>query len=163
MKSFQITSTIAELDSEQELSAEEKKIMALARKAAKSAYAPYSNFFVGAALLLENGKVICGNNQENVAFPSGLCAERVAFFSAGAQYPAIPIKLIAITARSDKFSIDKPVTPCGDCRQVMAEYEERHKKNIRVILSGERGKIFIVDSIKALLPLMFSGEGLRKK
>lgn len=163
MKSFQVTSTITELDSDRELSAEEKKIMVLARKAAKSAYAPYSNFFVGAALLLENGKIICGNNQENVAFPSGLCAERVAFFSAGAQYPGVPIKAIAITARSDKFSIDKPVTPCGGCRQVMAEYEERYKKNIRVILSGERGKLFVVDSIKALLPLMFSGEGLRKK
>lgn len=161
MKTFQISSTVTELTSADELSVEEKELLNLAKKAAKSAYAPYSNFFVGAALLLEDGKIICGNNQENVAFPSGLCAERVAFFSSGAQYPEIPIKTIAITARSDKFSIDRPVTPCGDCRQVMAEYEERHKKNIRVILSGESGKIFIVDSIKSLLPLMFSGEGLR--
>ena len=161
MKSFQITSTITELSSAEELNSEEKNLLALAKESAKSAYAPYSNFFVGAALLLENGIIVCGNNQENVAFPSGLCAERVAFFSAGAQHPGVPIKIIAITARSDKFSIDKPVTPCGDCRQVMAEYEERYKKNIRVILSGEKGKIFIADSIKTLLPLMFSGEGLK--
>lgn len=159
---FRVTSTITELSSSEELSAEEKKLLALAKRSAKSAYAPYSGFFVGAALMLENGKIVCGSNQENVAFPSGLCAERVAFFSAGATFPDIPIKTIVITARSDKFSIDKPVSPCGDCRQVMAEYEERYKKNIRVILSGEKGKIFIVDRVKDLLPLMFSGEGLRK-
>ncbi len=163
MKSFKIISIITELESEEELSSEEKKLLRLARESAKSAYAPYSNFFVGAALLLENGKIVCGSNQENVAFPSGLCAERVAFFSAGAQYPNVAIKTIVVTARSEKFSINKPVTPCGDCRQVMAEYEDRHKKNIRVILSGEKGKIFILDGIKSLLPLMFSGEGLRKK
>lgn len=163
MKKFQIVSGITELDSPEELDEEEKKLLLLAKEAAKNAYAPYSNFFVGAALLLENGKIVCGNNQENVAFPSGLCAERVAFFSAGSQNPGIPIKTIAITARSDKFSLEKPVTPCGDCRQVMAEYEDRYKKDIRVILSGETGKIFILDNIKALLPLMFSGEGLRKR
>lgn len=161
--SFQVCSVITQLDSAEELNPEEQNLLNMAKEAAKSAYAPYSGFFVGAALLLENGIIVCGNNQENVAFPSGLCAERVAFFSAGAQYPDVPIKVIAITAKSEKFSVDRPVTPCGDCRQVMAEYEERHKKNIRVILSGEKGKILIVDDIKTLLPLMFSGEGLRKK
>ena len=163
MKKFEIITEVTELSSASELSAEEKNLLALAKKATKSAYAPYSNFFVGAALLLENGVIVCGNNQENMAFPSGLCAERVAFFSAGATYPNVPIKTIAITARSQKLTIDKPITPCGDCRQVMAESEGRHKKNIRVILSGEKGKIYIVESIKALLPLMFSGEGLKKK
>ncbi len=140
----------------------EISVWAMAAASVATAYAPYSNFFVGAALLLENNKIICGSNQENVAFPSGLCAERVAFFSAGSQYPDVPIKCIAITARSPKFRINTPVTPCGDCRQVMAEYEDRHKKDIRVILSGEKGKIYVIDSIKVLLPLMFSGEGLRK-
>lgn len=162
-KHFSIISNFTELSSAKDLSLQEQKLLQLAKKSAKTAYAPYSNFFVGAALLLDNNKIICGSNQENVAFPSGLCAERVAFFSAGAQYPGIPIKTIAITALSPKFAIDQPVTPCGDCRQVMAEYEERYKKNIRVILSGETGKIYVVDSIKVLLPLMFSGEGLRKK
>lgn len=163
MASFQIITTVTELPSEKELGGEEQALLRLAREAAKSAYAPYSKFYVGAALLLENGKTVCGNNQENIAFPSGLCAERVAFFSAGAQYPGVAIKTIAVTARSNDFAIDKPVTPCGDCRQVMAEYEDLYKGNIRVILSGETGKIFIVNSIKDLLPLMFSGEGLRKK
>lgn len=161
--SFLITSEITELDSAEELNSEEKNLLNLAKTASESAYAPYSNFFVGAALLLENGKIITGNNQENVAFPSGLCAERVAFFSAAAQYPGVPIKSIAITAGSKKMTMDKPVTPCGACRQVMAEYEDRHKKNIRVILAGEKGKIFILDNIKSLLPLMFSGEALRKQ
>jgi cytidine deaminase len=162
MNTFKITSTITELDSENELSQEEKKLLSLARETAKSAYAPYSNFFVGAALLLENGEIIIGNNQENVAFPSGICAERVAFFSAAARFPGVAAKTVAITARSNSLNIEKPVTPCGACRQVMAEYEELHKKDIRVILSGEKGKIYIVESVKTFLPLMFSGGGLRK-
>ena len=161
-KTFTITSTITELGSANELNAEEKNLLSVAKKATKSAYAPYSNFFVGAAILLDDGTIVTGNNQENVAFPSGLCAERVALFTAGAQYPHKRIKTIAVTATTKKFILNKPISPCGDCRQVMAESEDRNQKNIRIILAGETGKVYIVDSVKDLLPLMFSGKGLRK-
>jgi cytidine deaminase len=122
----------------------------------KTAYAPYSEFHVGAAVLLENGEIIAGNNQENAAYPSGLCAERVALFYAGSQYPTIAIKTIAISVKSKNVIISEPLSPCGGCRQVIAEYENKFKKPIRIIMSGEKGQIYIANSIESLLPLMFS-------
>ena len=162
-RKIEIKSEIFEFNSTKELSAWEKKLLEHARKAADLAYAPYSNFYVGAALLLKNGKILRGNNQENVAYPSGLCAERVAIFAAGAQYPGVPVKAIAITAKSKSFKVNKPVAPCGACRQVLAEYENRYGSNIRLILQGEEGRIHITDSVKTLLPLMFNTEKLKKR
>ncbi len=151
-----------EYDSDQELNSEEQELLKKAREASKFAYAPYSNFYVGAALLLENGVIVTGNNQENVAYPSGLCAERVAIYAAGAQYPNIAIKTIAITCNSKSFKVDQPLSPCGACRQAMSEYEVRHNQNIRTILAGETGKIQVMDSIADLLPFMFKAEELKK-
>jgi len=139
-----------------DLTKKEAELMKEAQKAVKSAYAPYSKFSVGAAVLLENGKIIAGNNQENAAYPSGLCAERVAIFYASAQYPGVPVKSIAITVKSKNMVIKEPLSPCGACRQVIAEYENMSKKPIRILMTGEKGPIYAAKSIESLLPLMFS-------
>ena len=162
MKKLELKIAYTELDNEKELSSSEQELLHKARIAGDQAYAPYSNFHVGAALLLENGIIVSGNNQENVAYPSGLCAERVAMYYAGAQYPNVAIKTIAITCKSAAFHVSEPLSPCGGCRQAMSEYEVRHSSNIRVILMGETGKILIVDSIADLLPFMFKAEELKK-
>lgn len=152
-----------EYDNTSDLNPEEQKLLKTSSAAALNAYAPYSGFKVGAALMLEDGTVITGNNQENAAYPSGLCAERVATFTAGAQYPNRKIKSIAITAHSDNIKITFPVPPCGACRQVLAEYEKRYKCSIKVILQGETGKILTVDSVAELLPLVFDNNKLLGK
>jgi len=162
MENIELKINYAEVEHENELSAEEQSLLQKARIACDMAYAPYSQFSVGAALLLDNGVVVTGNNQENVAFPSGLCAERVAIFSAGANYPDAAIKTIAITCKSKQFLVDQPLSPCGACRQSMSEYEIRHHKNIRILLQGEQGKIRIINSIADLLPFMFKAEELKK-
>jgi cytidine deaminase len=161
-RTINTTINIEEFDTMDDLSSADYDLMRKAEEAAGNAYAPYSAFFVGAALLLENGKIVIGNNQENVAYPSGLCAERVAIFAAGAQYPNERINTIAVTARSTQFKVDYPVSPCGACRQSMAEYENKQKENIRLILKGETGNIYIVESVQSLLPLLFNEEGLKK-
>jgi cytidine deaminase len=162
MEKKELKIAYTEYASEQELSTAEQELLKKAREAGKQAYAPYSNFYVGAALLLENGVTVCGNNQENVAYPSGLCAERVAIYAAGAQYPEAGIKTIAITCSSRQFEVNEPLSPCGACRQAISEYETRHKSPIRLIMAGERGKIRVVDSITGLLPFMFQAEELKK-
>ncbi len=162
MQNLELKISYTELESENELNEVEKTLLQKARETSNMAYAPYSNFFVGAALLLENGVTVCGNNQENAAFPSGLCAERVAIFSAGANYPSVKIKTIAITCKTNTFKVDQPLSPCGACRQAMSEYETRYKSNIRIILQGETGKIRIMNSISDLLPFMFVAEELKK-
>jgi cytidine deaminase len=144
------------------LADEDKKLLNEAWEACKSAYAPYSNFHVGAALQLANGLIIKGNNQENSAYPSGLCAERVAIFAASALHPGIAIKAIAVVAQTEIFNISSPVTPCGACRQVMAEYEMLSGIPIRILLQGNSEKVWILEGIKNLLPLMFRGEELKK-
>jgi cytidine deaminase len=143
-----------------ELSDIEQELLATAETAAQKAYAPYSKFMVGAAVLLTDGTVASGNNQENRAYPVGLCAERVALFHASSQHPDTAVKMIAITAMSLRQSIDEPVTPCGACRQAIAEYEQKFKSPIRIIMSGEKGEIYACDSIKVLLPLMFDSKSL---
>lgn len=162
MKKLELKIPFTEYESIQELDASEQQLLKKAVEACDSAYAPYSDFHVGAALLLENGHVITGNNQENVAYPSTLCAERVAIYYAGAQYPDSAIKTIAITCKSKSVHLTEPLSPCGACRQAMSEYEMRHKKNIRVILMAETGKIWVVESIANLLPFMFKAEELKK-
>ncbi|MBA3971528.1 MAG: cytidine deaminase [Bacteroidetes bacterium] len=162
MNKKELKISYTECESEFELSSDEQKLLQMAREASDLAYAPYSNFYVGAALMLENGLIVTGNNQENVAYPSGLCAERVAIYAAGAQYPDVAIKTIAITCKSKQFEVNEPLSPCGACRQAMSEYEMRHNKHIRIILAGETGKIRILDSIADLLPFMFKAEALKK-
>jgi cytidine deaminase len=139
-----------------DLAKKDAELLVEAQKMVKGAYAPYSEFHVGAALLLDNGKIVTGNNQENAAYPSGLCAERVAIFYAGAQYPNNAVKAIAISVKSKSQVIKEPLSPCGGCRQVISEYENKFGKPIRIIMMGEKGQIYIAKSIESLLPLMFS-------
>jgi cytidine deaminase len=146
-----------------ELHSDDKRLLLAAGQSLKNAYAPYSRFYVGAAVLLENGEVISGNNQENASYPLGLCAERVAIFSAASNYPGVKIKAIAVTASSKEFQINKPVTPCGACRQVIAEYEYRYKNPIRIIMAGENSKALIAESIKEFLPYQFTADDLKAK
>ncbi len=129
--------------------------MRQAATARSQAYAPYSNFSVGCALLLENGEVILGNNQENAAYPSGLCAERVAIFAAGANYPGVAMVKMAITAGPINSKFDKPVPPCGACRQSIAEYESRQEQPIELFFMGAVGKVARSRSLGDLLPLIF--------
>jgi len=137
-------------------------LIGLSREMTAKAYAPYSEFFVGAAVLLENDEIITGSNQENGAYPSGLCAERVAVFAASAMFPGVPMKMIAVSATSTRLKMEEPVSPCGACRQVLLEYEILQKKPIKVLLSKEDGKILIIEKVHDLLPLSFSGDELKK-
>lgn len=150
-------------ESKNNLPAKDAEMLDIASKAARRAHALYSGFHVGAALLLDDGTIIEGNNQENAAYPSGLCAERVALFYASATFPQKKIKAIAITAYSAKEPVTWPVSPCGACRQVMAEYESKHGSPIRIIMHGETGEAFVADSVSDLLPLMFDKKSLAGK
>ncbi|PID93048.1 MAG: cytidine deaminase [Bacteroidetes bacterium] len=161
MKTRNITIKVKTYDNLQELPSEDKILMEKAIEALESSYAPYSNYHVGAALLLENGKIILGSNQENVAYPSGLCAERVALFTAGVQEPNVPVKAIAITAKADHFQIEDPITPCGACRQVMAETETRYETPIRILMGNATGIIHVIERTSDLLPLMFEAKELK--
>lgn len=147
---------IETFDSENELQAEDLELLQAAKSSAKRAYAPYSKFNVGAAVRLDTGKIVEGNNQENAAYPSGICAERVAIFYASSHYPDNEVVAIAITAQSDEFSIDYPISPCGACRQVLTEYENKQQKKIRLIMQGETGSVYVIESAKHLLPLTFT-------
>ena len=163
MKQLKLNLVYEEYEDISGLTREEQHLLERAQQAINIAYAPYSGYQVGAALLLENGEIITGNNQENVAYPSGLCAERVALFYAQAQYPEIPVKMIAVAARSPDFTTHTPVTPCGSCRQVIAEHEDRHSRKVRIIMRGDNGKIWAINGIESLLPLMFKAEQLKKR
>jgi cytidine deaminase len=133
----------------------DKSVVNKAFEAMEKAYAPYSKFKVGAALLLEDGQIIQGNNQENIAYPSGLCAERVALFHAGAQFPGIAVDLICIVAKGDLMPISQLLSPCGACRQVMLESENRQNKPIRIILVNQDNRTMCIDSVQNLLPFGF--------
>jgi cytidine deaminase len=138
----------------------EKKLIAAAKHATEKSYAPYSNFKVGAALLLENGEIVTGNNQENAAYPSGLCAERVAIFYANSVYPDQKIEAIAIAAWANNTFTKDAITPCGGCRQVLLEAENRFSAPMRILMYSEEG-IYVVNTIKTLLPLSFGDEQLK--
>ena len=145
-----------------ELSEQEQQLVANAKSALKTAYAPYSGFLVGASVLLENGEIINGSNQENVAYPSGLCAERVALFYAGAKHPDVKVKTIAVSVLSKNFEVKDVVFPCGACRQVMAEYEEKQEEAIKVILHSPTDEVLIANTVEDLLPFMFKSPLLKK-
>jgi cytidine deaminase len=143
------------LPSKSELNASDQLLAEQAIEAMDNAYAPYSKFNVGAALKLITGEIIQGNNQENIAYPSGLCAERVALFYAGANFPGIEIETLCIVATGDLVPKSHILSPCGSCRQVMLESQTRQKKPIRVILINQDGTILIVNSAKDFLPFGF--------
>lgn len=160
MKSLEITSTFDIYDSFEELPEDVQNLMNTAFEARNAAYAPYSKFKVGAALLMETGEVAIGSNQENASYPSGLCAERTAIFHAGALYPEGIIKRMAISARSMNHRLLTPIPPCGACRQVIAEYEVKQESPIELFFMGETGKVISAKSIKELLPLIFDNSYL---
>lgn len=138
-----------------ELSAEDQSLVAKARDVAKHAHAPYSEFFVGAALLLDSGEIVLGSNQENIAFPSGLCAERVALFYAGANFPNQKIKKLIVVANGDLIAKDAVLSPCGSCRQVMLESQNRQEDNFSIYLVGQDDSVHVFNSIFDLMPLAF--------
>lgn len=144
----------------EELSEPDQKLLQTARDAANRAYAPYSKFSVGSAVLLENGEIISGNNQENAAYPSGICAERVAIFYASSQYPGVKVLKVAVTAFSKEHPVLSPVAPCGSCRQVLSEYEKLFHSDIEMLLQGQEGKIFRLKNVSSLLPLAFGSDSL---
>ena len=155
MKEITITTQFKVFESIQELPNDIQDLMTQAVETRKNAYAPYSKFRVGVAIFLDNGKIVLGSNQENAAYPSGLCAERVAIFYAGAVYPEAKILKMAITAASDTNQTSTPIPPCGSCRQSIAEYEIKQESPIEIYFMGEIGAIYKSDSLKNLLPFMF--------
>jgi cytidine deaminase len=155
MKNITVTTQLSVFETVEELPKNIQDLMEQAIAIRKTAYAPYSKFRVGAALLLDNGKVVLGSNQENAAYPSGLCAERVAIFQAGAIYPDSKIVKMAITAASDTNTTKSPIPPCGACRQSIAEYEFKQEYPIEIYFMGEIGTIHKSDSLKNLLPFTF--------
>jgi len=155
MKEININTQLIVFESLNELFLEDQELMRKAIEVRKNAYAPYSKFKVGAAILLDNGKVVLGSNQENAAYPSGLCAERVAIFQSGAVYPEAKIVKMAITAGSTENTTSKPIPPCGACRQSIFEYEFKQDANIEIFFMGETGEVYKSNSIANLLPLTF--------
>lgn len=160
MKEVKIESILHVFDNLEELPAEVASLMKKAFEARDKAYAPYSNFHVGAALLLDNGEIITGNNQENASYPSGLCAERTAIYYAGSQYPEAKVLRMAISATSKKKPTLSPIPPCGACRQAISEYEVKQEAPIEIYFMGESGKIAKSSSLANLLPLVFDKSAL---
>lgn len=154
MKSFTLTTEI-KVYTMSELSEKDHRLVIAAQEATLRSYAPYSHFHVGAAVLLEDGTIVTGTNQENAAYPSGLCAERTALFYANSQYPKQAVMALAIAARTENGKLCKtPISPCGACRQVMTETEKRFEKPMRILLCGS-DEVFIAENAQSLLPLSF--------
>ncbi|MFI1771819.1 cytidine deaminase [Thalassobellus citreus] len=155
MKEVKIESILYVFENLEELSEDVSMLMQKAVEAREKAYAPYSKFYVGAALLLDNGEIVTGNNQENASYPSGLCAERTAIYYAGSQYPEAIVLRMAISAASKRQTTTAPIPPCGACRQAIAEYEVKQEAPIEIYFMGEKGKIVKSRSLANLLPLVF--------
>ncbi len=155
MKEIKICSNFKVYDSIDDLNDQIKVLFNEAKLIRESAYSEYSKFSVGAAVLLENGKILCGSNQENSSYPSGLCAERTVLFYANSKYPNTKIKEIAVIAGSINKINENPVAPCGSCRQVISEFQTKQKSDIGLYFKGEKGKIIYTDSINNLLPFKF--------
>jgi cytidine deaminase len=160
MKEIQIETKLSVFESFEELSQSEKEFMNQAIAIRKKAYAPYSKFQVGAAIVLDNGVVLQGSNQENAAYPSGLCAERVVIFYAGANYPNNKITKLFISATPSDRDSENPIPPCGSCRQSIAEYEIKQDLPIEIYFMGAKGAVYKSDSLKNLLPFMFDKSNL---
>jgi cytidine deaminase len=160
MKKINFSAEYSSYPDEHALLQTDKILLFEAKEAVKTSYSPYSKFKVGSALLLENGAIVRGSNQENAAFPVTICAERNAVFAAAAQFPGVPILALAITVETQNKSLDKPVPPCGSCRQVMLEYELRFHQNIRLIMQGDSGEVIVAEAVKDIMPLIFDGSYL---
>lgn len=160
MKEIKITASATLYKDITELSGEDNLLMQKAIEARHNAYAPYSKFNVGAALLLENNQIVLGNNQENAAYPSGMCAERVAIWNAGATFPGVKINKLAISASSTISKVNKPVGPCGACRQTLSEFEINQKQPFEVLFMGEVGEVVKTKSLLDLLPFSFDSSYL---
>jgi len=161
MKELKVEATLFVFDSLEELPDDVKKLMMKAHEARENAYAPYSKFSVGAAIQLDNKKIVIGSNQENASYPSGLCAERTAIYYAGAQYPNATIVRIAVTAGSNEKPTLTPIPPCGACRQAIAEYEVKQETPIEIYFMGTSGKVVKSTSLADLLPLVFDKSFLK--
>jgi cytidine deaminase len=151
-----LTISYKEFDNWKELSADDIELVEKAFDVSKDAYAPYSKFYVGASLRMEDKSIILGSNQENIAYPSGLCAERVALFYAGAIYPNLKVKKICVVAKGDLIPKENWVSPCGSCRQVMAESQNRQKQPIEIILVSQNNRVLVFHSVTDLLPFVFN-------
>jgi len=160
MKKINIVTSATVFSDVTELPSDVQQLMNKAVEARKKAYAPYSKFHVGVAVLLANNQVILGNNQESAAYPSGMCAERVAIWKASSEYPGVAVKQLVITASSQNNQVNKPVGPCGACRQTLSEYEINQKKPIEVYFMGEVGEIVKTSSLLSLLPFSFDSSYL---
>ena len=161
MEKKEISIRYYEAESSDALPHDERELVEEARRMCDQAYAPYSAFYVGAAIRMDNGEIVRGSNQENSAYPSGLCAERVAAFAASAMFPRASMHKIAISARSNRIQVEEPVSPCGACRQVLMEYETSQHSPMKILLSKEDGKILVIERVEDLLPLSFAGNGLQ--
>ena len=161
MKKEEIHFEYEQYDSIKELTPEDAKLVEAARKVTEKAYAPYSNFLVGAVAALSNGETVAGTNQENASYPVGICAERVLLSSASMLHTNVPIDTMAVSYHNLSGDSSKPVSPCGMCRQALHEYEDRTKQPIRLILSGMDGKILILKSASLLLPMSFGGADMK--
>jgi cytidine deaminase len=155
MKKITLTTTFTVFETKESLPKELHDLMNQAIAIRKNAYAPYSKFRVGCAILLDNGQIVLGSNQENAAYPSGLCAERVAIFQAGSIFPEAKIVKMAISATADEKPVTEPIPPCGSCRQSIAEYEIKQETPIEIFFMGESGPVYQSDSLRNLLPFMF--------
>jgi len=163
MKEGKIEISYKVFDDIGELTKEDAWLLNEAREVTKQAYAPYSNFFVGAVAKLVNGKLVAGTNQENASYPVGICAERVLLAAAATLYPEVAIETMAISYHSANGNSREPIAPCGMCRQSLQEYENRVKKPIRLILGGLEGKIFVFEKASQLLPLGFTSDDLNRE
>lgn len=161
MKTEEFKFNISIYDSIDELNEEDASLLSGARRVTQFAYAPYSHFQVGAFAKLENGETVSGTNQENASYPAGICAERTLLSTASSLYPGVGIETIAITYHNLNGNSDKPASPCGICRQSFAEFQDRTKKQIRIILSGMEGKVQIIKNAKDLLPLVFGADDMK--
>lgn len=162
MEEIKRESVLKKYTTEEELPERDRQLLLLARESVGTSYAPYSKFHVGCALRLNNGIVIKGSNQENIAYPSGLCAERVAIFSAGATYPNQAVEAMAITVKAEDYEVKEPIMSCGACLQSMSEYEIRFKQPMRIILQGETGDIYVADGLRTFMPFMFWVDELKR-
>ncbi|MDA9356732.1 cytidine deaminase [Flavobacteriaceae bacterium] len=160
MKKVSINSNFSVFDTIDDLPVQAKTLFESAKKIRKTAYSKYSNFSVGVAVLLDNGEIISGTNQENAAYPSGMCAERTALFYANSKYPDSTIVCLAIVAGSNAKINETPIAPCGGCRQVISEFESKQSSPIGMYFMGEIGKIVFTESIENLLPFRFDSSFL---
>jgi cytidine deaminase len=148
-------------DSLEELNTGDARLLQAAREVTQNAYAPYSHFRVGAVAKLGNGQIVSGTNQENASFPAGICAERVLLSTAASLYPGVAIETLAVSYHNENGPSDRPISPCGICRQSLQEFEQRTGKPVRIILGGQDGKIYIIPQAGLLLPFAFTSEELK--